>query len=424
MIKFLIKGVIRDKNRSLMPVIIVSLGVAITVVIHSWLNGIMDESLKLNMNFNNGHVRIMTRAYAEEANQMPLDLALLDVNNLINELQVSYPDIEWVSRIKFGALIDFPDSTGETRAQGPVVGWAIDLFSPGSKETERFNITNAIVAGQLPSEPSHALISADLAERFRVKPGDRFTLFGTTMEGSLAFRNFIVSGTLRFGTEAIDRGAVITDLNDARQTFSMEDAATEILGFFRNSEYDDEKALTLEEAFNDKHTVTDDEFSPEMFSFSHQEGMGDLLAITKIMNFIFVFVFVAAMSVVLWNTGLLGGLRRYSEFGIRLAIGESKGHIFKTLLAEGVVIGIVGTICGTALGLAGSYFLQEYGLDMTGWMKNASLMFPTVARAYITPAAFYIGIIPGLISTTLGNALAGSLIYKRDTSKLFKELEV
>lgn len=27
---------------------------------------------------------------------------------------------------------------------------------------------------------------------------------------------------------------------------------------------------------------------------------------------------IIAMSVVLWNTGLLGGLRRYSEFGVRL----------------------------------------------------------------------------------------------------------
>ena len=34
------------------------------------------------------------------------------------------------------------------------------------------------------------------------------------------------------------------------------------------------------------------------------------------------------MSVVLWNTGLLGGLRRYKEYGIRLASGGNLKEVF------------------------------------------------------------------------------------------------
>ena len=44
---------------------------------------------------------------------------------------------------------------------------------------------------------------------------------------------------------------------------------------------------------------------------------------------IMVFVFSVAMSLVLWNAGLLGGLRRYGEFGMRLAIGEEKDMYIK-----------------------------------------------------------------------------------------------
>jgi putative ABC transport system permease protein len=69
------------------------------------------------------------------------------------------------------------------------------------------------------------------------------------------------------------------------------------------------------------------------------------------MSGIFVFIFMIAMAIVLWNAGLLGGLRRYGEMGLRMAIGEHKGHIYRSLLSESLVIGIVGSVTGTIVGL-------------------------------------------------------------------------
>jgi putative ABC transport system permease protein len=139
---------------------------------------------------------------------------------------------------------------------------------------------------------------------------------------------------------------------------------------------------------------------------------------------IMVFIFVIAMSVVLWNTGLLGGLRRYSEFGVRLALGEEKKHIYLTTIYEALLIGIIGSVIGTGLGVGAAYYLQRYGIDMSGIMRNVGMMIPSVYRAEVTPALFYIGFFPGLIATVLGNALAGFAIYKRRTAQLFHELEV
>jgi putative ABC transport system permease protein len=50
-------------------------------------------------------------------------------------------------------------------------------------------------------------------------------------------------------------------------------------------------------------------------------------------------------------------------------------------------------------------------------------MMPSDIRARITPADYYLGFIPGLISTVIGTMLSGIGIYKRQTAKLFKELE-
>jgi len=130
------------------------------------------------------------------------------------------------------------------------------------------------------------------------------------------------------------------------------------------------------------------------------------------------------MSVVLWNTGLLGGLRRYKEYGIRLALGESKGSIYRKSIIEAVLIGAIGSTLGTFLGLIATYYMQEIGLDISDLMDKSSMIMPSTIRAKIIPNQIYIGFIPGVLAMVLGNMLSGMGIYKRETANLFKELEV
>ncbi|MDP4291039.1 MAG: FtsX-like permease family protein [Bacteroidota bacterium] len=423
MIRFLFKGILHDKSRSLLPVIVISIGVMLTVIMYCWLNGIKGDSIAMNANFSTGHVKVMTRAYDKDAEQMPNDLAILEVNKLMKKLRTNYRDVEWVKRVRFGGLIDFPDANGVTRAQGPVIGWAIDLLSPQSGERKRFNLEKSLVQGRLPSKPGEALISDLFAVKFHVKPGDTFTFFGTTMDGGMAFKNMIVSGTIRFGVSGIDRGAIVADISDIQDALRMEDAAGEVLGYFDSGRYDNERATAIATDFNAAYKADTDEFAPVMLSLRDQEGMAEFIDYLNAVSAMMVIIFVLAMSIVLWNAGLLGGLRRYTEFGVRLALGENKNHIYQTLIYEGFFIGTIGTIIGTLLGLGASWYLQTVGFNIEGMMKNSSMLMPSVARAQITRTAYYIGFIPGLFSMVLGNALSGIGIYKRKTAQLFKELE-
>ncbi|HEY5469496.1 MAG TPA: FtsX-like permease family protein [Bacteroidales bacterium] len=423
MIKFLIKGILRDKSRSLLPVIVVAMGVFLTVFMSSFLKGIFNDITEINARFTTGHVKIMTHAYAENEDQLPNDLALMNVKSLINQLKTDYPDMDWVARIHTGGLLDVPDSLGETRGQGQAIVTAVDLLTPGTNEVDQMNIKKSIVKGSLPVKQGEALISDDFATRFGVSVGDKVTLFGSTMNGSMMFKTFVVSGTLRFGITILDRGAIFMDITDAQQALDMDDASGEILGYFKDG-YDDILAQQVQKSFNTKYSKADDEFSPQMTRLVEQAGLGDYLKFAESAGALMVSIFVIAMSIVLWNTGLLGGLRRYSEFGLRLALGEEKKHIYVTTIYEAILIGIIGSVIGTTLGLILSYYLQAHGLDVSSISKNIGMMLPSVYRAEVTPSLFYIGFFPGLIATVLGSALAGFTVYKRRTSQLFHELEV
>ncbi|MDW7692718.1 FtsX-like permease family protein [Flammeovirgaceae bacterium SG7u.111] len=424
MIEFLLKGIMRDKNRSQLPIIIVAIGVMLTVMLSGYIRGAMGDMIDLNARFETGHVKVMSQAYFDNASQLPNDLALLDAHKTVEHLKTDYSSITWVERIKFGGLLDVPDENGETVGQGPGAGMALDLLHQESGEIDRMNIESALVEGTVPQQPGHAIIGYDFATRLNLKPGDDITFFGSTMNGSMTFKNFKVAGLIKFGTPSMDRGAFIVDISDAREMLDMDDAVGEILGFLPNETYVDEEAKALTASFNEKYMDKADEYSPVMVPLSGQAGLGSYLEYVDVFSFLFVGIFVFAMSIVLWNTGLLGGLRRYKEFGIRLALGESKGKIYRSLLAEALLIGFIGSFIGTLIGLGVTYYMQVVGIDISDMLANITMMMPSVLRSKFSPELLYIGFIPGVLAMVVGNMLSGIGIYQRETAQLFKELEV
>ena len=88
------------------------------------------------------------------------------------------------------------------------------------------------------------------------------------------------------------------------------------------------------------------------------------------------------------------------------------------------MIGALGAVGGTGIGLALVFIFSARGFLFSGFIQNATILIPGVVRPAITPAIYYIGFIPGVFSMVLGNMLSGIGIYKRETSRLFNELDV
>lgn len=423
MFAFLWKGIIRDRSRSLLPAIVVAIGVFAIIFAYGLISGMMSNMIRTTANYQTGHLKVMTRAYNENRGQKPNDLALLGTDTLILQLKADFPDVEWTPRISFGGLLDIPDEYGDTKAQGPAVGTAYDFLSGNNKETERIGLEKAIVAGETIQRPGEIIISDDFARAHNVSPDDKVTFFGSTMYGAMSFANYKVAGIVRFGVSMLDRGAVILDIHDAQVLLNMEDAAGEIFGFLRGNRYDSEKTAQIASEFNKRYTNNKDEFAPVMLRLEEQDLMFQTIAYMKGLMKVLVILLMIALSIVLWNTGVLGGIRRYNEFGVRLAMGEEKKHIYITLLGESFLIGMIGSTLGTAMGIALTLYLQKYGFDFSAAMENVNMMIDPIVRSQFSPQLYYIGFIPGVISMLIGTALAGIAVYKRNTAMLFKELD-
>jgi putative ABC transport system permease protein len=424
MIRFLIKGILRDPSKSIIPVSVITIGVMVTVLTSGFIQGLLSDLVNQNAKLDTGHVKVMTRPYLENKDQLPNDLAILDLSVLIETLETNYNDIQWVPRIKFSGILDVPDLNGDTKIQGPALGLAYSLFDQKSKETQRLGLKKSLISGRLPKVQSEILISNDFAKKLNIKPGNQITYFGSSMEGSMVFEKFTMVGTINFGIPLLDKGSFIMDISDAQKILDMEDGAGEILGYQENDIYNKERANEIKNQFNDKYNSSLDEFAPVMLTLRDQNELATTLDLMDLMTGIFIFIFILAMSMVLWNTGLIGGLRRHKEFGIRLALGESKRMVFYLLLVESFIIGMIGSVFGTALGISLCYYLQEVGIDISKDVANSSIIMPSIIRAHVSYDLFFIGFIPGLFSMLLGTALSGRAIFKRETARLFKDLEV
>ena len=483
MIRFLAKGLVRDRSRSLFPLLAIIITVTLVIFGIGFMEGAMNNFLQSTAVISSGHVKVVTKAYKKESNQLPNDLALFDTENIIQTLSDMYPDYFWTPRITFGGLLDVPDENGETKEQAPVFALGIDFFSEKSRQVEIWELEKCLISGRLPKDRDDALVSTKLAKQLGIGSGSSITLIGSTMDNAFTTYNFNVVGTFNLYKGQTDRQMMLVDISGARQALDMEDAASEILGYHNSLYYHDEEAVTIRKHFNitysdsiaqilrneeskdilsymngwneintieksklpqqrsnalfDNQMYDNSEewgelsvedpsiYTPTMVALRDDSQLATMVDFSTVALGVMAGIFLVIVMIVLWNMGLMNGLRRYGEIGLRLAIGESKGQVYRSMINEAVLIGFVGTLIGTIFGISLTYYVQEFGIDYSEAINQLSttMVMPNVFYAKVTPELYYIGFIPGVLATVLGTMLAGLAIYKREMSQLFKELE-
>ena len=426
MINFLYKGLIRDRSRSFFPLIIITLIVAIIIFFSGFLNGIYNSLFFNTALVNSGHLKVVTHAYNLEHQLLPNDLALLDSDTLLGELNSKYSDYTWTPRITFAGLLDVPDENGETLTQSPVFGLGIDFLSTNSKQLKIWDLSKKITKGKIFTNKNQVLLSEKLAKRLDVAPGNTVTFIGSTMDGAFSTYNFLVSGIFNLNLGPIDKNMMIVDIKGAEFALDMDNAASEILGYENGLYFDDKETVAMRNVYNIQYSDTTDTYRPFMLALRDSNQMSTIVDFSNVIMFIIMSLFLFVVTLVLWNMGIMNGLRRYGEIGMRLAIGETKGHVFKSMIIESLMVGFLGSTFGTIVGISITSYLQKVGIDYSkaiDSLNSSNFAMPSVFYPQVTAELFYIGFIPGILATVFGTMLAGRAIYSREMAQLFKELE-
>ncbi len=431
MIAFLFRGILRDKSRFLFPFSIVAIGVTLVITLVGFMEGVFMGMIDMTANLDAGHLRLVNKPFYDEEHLRPLDRSLAAQSETLNWLKKNSPEkTRWSPRIRWGALLDVPDKNGDTVSQTPIVGMALDLKDKKSLELKRLRLEESLIDGKIPEQDKEMLMGDQLAKTLNIELNQAVTLLGQSFDGGLVMDNYRVVGLVKFGVSAMDKKMVLIDLADAQDSFYMEDMITDWLGFlpaqYSLGDYEAIKKnmkqpLSKLIEMPPKSWAEDDQAI--LLTIRDQQNIGAIADKFNIIKGFVVGIFTFLMMLVLWNAGILNGIHRYGEMGLRLAFGESHWRVIFNTGIEGLFVGVLGTLAGCIFGGVLAWFLQEVGINMGDSFAQSGLMINDVVRARLTTGAFIQGVIPGVFASVAGNLIASIAIFKRTESNLFRELE-
>jgi putative ABC transport system permease protein len=189
-----------------------------------------------------------------------------------------------------------------------------------------------------------ALVGDALAKKQGWKIGDRVTLSGTIYPGDWSFN---IRGIYTTTTTNVDRSTLwfhwdyMNESLDARR----KDMVGWIVTNIKNSADSGRISKEVDAKFEnrDLQTITMSEAA------LNQSFLGMFAAVLKAIDVVSV-VITLIMALIVGNTIAMGVRERTNEYGVLRAIGFLPSHIVRFILAEGLVIGLLGGAIGVLLG--------------------------------------------------------------------------
>ena len=251
-------------------------------------------------------------------------------------------------------------------------------------------LDNKLRSGQLQLAAGEALIGVELAADLGLSPGSRLRLQSASGE-QISVR---VAATLDFGLKDLNRRWVLMPLRDAQNLLGYRLDITEI--YVRTDQLFE--AETLAGQLSASTGLTAD---------SWQASNGQLVTALKSQRasstMIRVFVtFAVALGIA--SVLVVSVVQRQREIGILRAMGTPAWRILGVFLLQGGIVGLVGSLLGTALGAA-----LALGFTRIARTEDGSPLFPVVLDSELFISTALIACVVGVLSALMPAVRAAKL---------------
>ncbi|MBU0573880.1 MAG: ABC transporter permease [Candidatus Margulisbacteria bacterium] len=377
MFKIALRNIFRNKRRSILTGLSISVAVMIAVYLWSLISGIMDDMFDNMIRLNVGHVRILNKDYIKRERMLPLEANIpnyLEAEKVIAE----DPDVTLsVGRIKFGVLLE---NEGNNK---PVFGTGI----VPAAESRISNLDKKIVEGRMIEDDQEEMnIGVNMAQDLGLKLGDTLTVVTQTAYGSITAMNLKIVGIFSFGVQSIDKTTFYMPLSKAQQLLDLSNSVTEIFVYVKDKNKAPQAARTiqaaLEKAYPGQYTAQ---------AWQDQDILYFYMTIARNVygGLYFLVLFLASFTIL--NTMFMSVLERTKEIGMMKSLGMKNRQVMGVVLLEALLIGTIASFIGAIWGAGVSYYLAVVGIDFTAtFEKMGTLNFPL---SYVYRAIFSWGII-------------------------------
>jgi putative ABC transport system permease protein len=378
--------VLRQRRRSSTALAAIALGVAAMIIAGGFINDVYVQFADAIIHSQYGHLQIHRKGYTAHGTQRPGEYVIDSPSAVIASAR-SIPEVRLVlSRLRF---------VGTANAQGgdlPIVGEGIQ-----SALESRLGTYIEIVDGRALREGDlfAVIIGIGAATALHVRSGARVTLNVVSREGALNSLEFEVVGIFRSQSKEFDEHAVRLPL-EAAQELLVTSGINEVVVELGNTPATERvgsqlNARVASEGYEVKTwTELADFYTKTVQLFDRQYGFLQIVLLLMI-----------ALSVS--NTINAATFERMPEFGTMIALGDRWHDVFRLVLVECLVLGIVGSMLGLIVGCLLALGISAVGIDMppppnthTGYTAYIRIVPSVVASAFLvgTISAALAGLAP------------------------------
>ena len=391
LLKIAFRNLFRNKLRTSVSIFAIAFSVMIVVFARGYIVGMIDSIAAEHIQYNSGHIKIVAPEYQQQERLLPLNYPVDGLNGEgLDGMMAGLKGIDKVEmvipRLKFGAMV----STEQDLVT--MSGWGVNP----ERETTFTKIQDHLVEGRMP-QPGRmeVVMGTALLNKINRRVGDKVTILFNTAFGSANGATFKIVGRLESGIKLLNEVTFYLPLDQAQRLLDMEGQVTELLLALPDKKMVPQvlpkvKALLADAGSGDRYLALGYEETNDLLPF---------MEIAKVIyNEIYIFLVLLACIVVI-NTMIMIVRERTKEIGMMSAMGLESKEILRLFMAEGAVMGVVGSSFGAVLGALINGYFAKTGYNLTaatsGFSSNIifnSIIYP-VSSFDNTIFAFILGVV-------------------------------
>lgn len=251
-----------------------------------------------------------------------------------------------------------------------------------------YDIKSRLAEGDAGVEGNNALIGAKLSDDLGVKSGDTVNLL--TPNGDNV--SLIVSGIFDLKNESANETIVFMDLKRTQKLFQLGSGITSVETQIKNPFEADKVA---EEWRNILGDVKIDEWK------SQNQQLLSALASQSSSSYTIQFFVILAVTLGISSVLAVSVVQKSKEIGILKAMGATKDSASRIFLLQGLILGILGSLAGSGLGILLLTVYQYFNRSNTSLVINYKLSGILIIGLIATIAGTLASLIPARRSANL-----------------------
>lgn len=344
LLKIAWRNLFRNPRRTLASLCTVALGAAGLLIYQGFNTGIMNQYRENVIHGYYGNGQVFPQNYFGKVHEQPWKMWFENSETIEQQLRKSPAITEVFPRVSFYSFVVKGGITLGGKGEGIIP----------ERENKFFNQMNFISGTDL-QNADQIILGKGLAESLDAKVGDSVTLLTQTINGQLNGADLTVAGIFFTGKKVIDDAFYRVNLKQAQQLLDTNRIEMFSLATTGVEDWDQVAA--------DIHRENPelDAIPFEILDKNYYQNSVDFLnaQFSFIRSIILVIV---AMGI--FNVISVGLLERAGEMGALRANGEKRSRLFKILVIENSLLGILGGIFGVAIAVLINKTFLSSGVPM------------------------------------------------------------